>query len=527
MFYTSDVAIGSQNKSKTMRFPAPVRGLIKNENIAMTKPAGAVVMENWFPTSTGIRTRRGLRKHATLEGSSPVASVMPYQAASLSKLFAANDSGIFDITTVANPNTVLTAISGIGTCTSGAFSYTQFTTSGGPFLVCVNGVDLHKIYDGAAWVENTPAITGTTTDNWSHCWTHQNRLFGVKKNSQTAVYLPVDNVGGVATSFPLGGVFKLGGDLLSGATWSLDSGAGLTTNCVFISTEGEVAIYAGSDPATWALQGVYKIGRPMGKNALFKAGGDLVVATVDGLIPISAAISRDQAALQQVAVSYPIEELWLQQTTLRSAQAWQCATWPQKQMLVVSTPTYGGASNQVLVANTRTGAWTVFTGGWDCRGMAVLGASFYFGASNSVVYEAEQAASDNGAPYTCRVAGLFDDIKAPALQKIAKVIRGVFQSLYQDFTTQFSTSVDFQTNWPSNPATIVEPTSSGLWGSALWGSFIWGGKTQRYRKVDWQSVDGVGASISWQLQVTLGNMTPPDIELAAIDLVYETGEAVA
>lgn len=527
MFYTVDIASQTASRSKTRRFPAPIRGLIRNENIALTKPAGAAVLENWFPTSTGLKSRRGVRKHATLAGSTAVMAVMPYLAAGQQKIFAANDSGIFNITTVADPDVALSAESGIGTSTSGDFSHVQFATSGGEFLFCVNGTNLHKVFDGSTWAQNSPAITGTTTDNWSHVWSFANRIFGVKKNSQTAVYLPVDSIGGAATTFSLGGVFKYGGQLLFGATWSVDSGEGLDDLCVFVSSEGEVAVYAGTDPASWTLQGVYKIGRPMGKKAHFRGGGDLIIATDDGLVPLSSAINKDRAALQQDAASYPIEELWLQQTSARNAVAWQCATWPLKQMLVVATPTYGGAAAQVLIANTRTGAWTVFTGGWDCRGCAAFGTQFFFGTSGATVYEAESGASDTGASYTCRVAGLFDDIREPALQKIAKLMRGVFQSAYQTINPQFSTSVDFQTTWPSPPTSSPEPAANGLWGSSTWGAFVWGGQSSRYRSVDWQSVDGVGFSMSWQCQVTLGNVTPPDIELAAIDFVYETGEAVA
>ena len=524
MFTSPEVIGRSQNKSKTMNWPAPVRGLIRNENPAFSKAGGAEVLENFFPTTESIITRRGTRLHATLAGSTATKAVMAYGQ---SALFAANDSGIFDITSPADPLAALTAESGIGTSTSGDYSYVQFATSGGQFLVCVNGTNLHKVYDGSAWAENTPAITGTVTSSWSHIWSYANRIFGVKKNSLTAVYLGVDVIGGATTDFPLGGVFKLGGELLFGATWSVDSGEGLDDLCVFVSDLGEVAVYSGADPASWSLQGVYKIGKPMGKRAWFKAGGDLVIATDDGLVPLSAAVSKDRVALQQAAVSFPIEEFWLNQTATRKSIEWQCATWPQKQMLIVATPTYGGASAQVLVVNMRTGAWTVFKGGYDCRGIAQFGESLYFGTSGPTVFEAESGASDNGANYTCRAAGLFTSVKAPALQKISKLMRGTFLSSYQAIYPQFSVSTDLNTQWPTPPSSAPEPESSGLWGTAEWGAFVWGGSTNVYRNRDWQSVDGVGDFISWQCQVTLGNTAPPDIELYAVDYVYETGEAVA
>jgi hypothetical protein len=530
MFYTNDIAAqtGSKQVSRTYRFPAPVRGLIRNENIALTKPAGAYVLENWFPTSTGIRTRRGLRKHATLAGGSAATVVMPYNIAGFSKLFAGNDVGIYDISAPSTPTSAIAKASGVGTISGDDFSYVTLTNSGGTYLFVVNGVNTHNLYNGSTWANNSPAVTTVTTDKWTHVWVSKNRIWGVEKDTQNAVYLSVDSIGGAATRFPLGGIFKKGGKLLSGSTWALDAGNGLNSYTIFLSTEGEVAAYTGIDPATdFVLTGTYKIGRPMGKNAMFHAGGDLVVATEDGLVPISAAINRDQAALQQISVSHPIEELWLHETAARSAYSWNLAIWPTKEMLIVATPTYGGAKNQVLVANTRTGAWTVFTGGWDARGIAVFGSALYFGNSTSEIFEAEVTAADNGASYTCTVAGLFDDIKSPALQKIAKLIRGVFQSSFQTFLAQFSISTDYQSALPASPAASPEPAAQAIWGSATWGAFLWGGSTSRYRKTDWYGVDGVGFSLSWQCQVTLGNTQTPDIELAAVDLVYEVGEAVA
>jgi hypothetical protein len=66
-----------------------------------------------------------------------------------------------------------------------------------------------------------------------------------------------------------------------------------------------------------------------------------------------------------------------------------------------------------------------------------------------------------------------------------------------------------------------------LWGTAVWGAFTWGGSGYEFRKSEWQSVEGVGQYISWQLQIACGNNTNTDIELASLGLLYEIGEAVA
>jgi hypothetical protein len=453
---------------------------------------------------------------------------MPYMAAGASKLFAADDGGIYDISVVADPDTPLSPASGIGTVGDGDFSHVQFATAGGEFLICVNGVDLHKTFDGTNWTENSPAITGTTSDNFNHVFSFKNRLFFVKKQSQTFCYLPVDSIGGAVSSFPLGGVFKKGGTLLTGGTWSVDSGSGLDDLCVFISSEGEVAVYSGSNPGDatdWTLQGVYQIGRPMGKKAMFKAGGDLVVATNDALTPLSAAYNKDRQALLQVAASYPIEELWSEQTALRNSFGWSCETFPARQMVFIGTPTYSGLDAQVLVANARTGAWSVFTG-FDVRSMAAYANQFFFGTSGGIVYEAETGAEDDGDNYICRAAGLFTDLGAPALQKECHLARGIFQSDFTSINPLFSISTGGFVTWDAAPSASADPAGSALWGSGTWGSSTWGGTATRNKHIDWYTVNGVGDLISWQVQVTLGNAIDPDIELAAVDLVYEVGEVI-
>jgi hypothetical protein len=528
MFDTLQAAAQARTTSRTMTIPAPVRGVIRNENIAMSKPAGAAVLENFFPTATGIVTRRGKRKHATLSAG-PVVSLITYVYGSAAKLFAANGSGIFDATTPASPTTPLTAVSGTGTITNGNFSAVQFSTTGGDFLVCVNGNNLHKIYNGTTWVENSPAITTVTSDNFSHVWAHANRLFFIKKNSLKFAYLPVSSIGGAATEFDLGSVFSLGGTLVTGGVWSTDAGQNIEDLCVFITSEGEVAVYLGTDPSnatTWSLQGIYRIGKPMGKKALFRAGGDLGIATRDGLTPLSSAYAQATEALRDTSVSKGIEELWTTLTAQRASVEWQVQPFTNNHsMLWVAPPTIAGQDPLVLVANMRTGAWCVFTG-FNVRSMAVVGTALYAGDAAGVIYQADTGGADDGSTYVCRAAGLWDELKAPLAQKVAKMIRGTFRSNIPNFVPQWSVSTDYATVFPASPSAGAN-AASALWGTAVWGAFTWGGSGYEFRKSEWQSVEGVGQYISWQLQIACGNNTNTDVELASLGLLYEIGEAVA
>ena len=68
---------------------------------------------------------------------------------------------------------------------------------------------------------------------------------------------------------------------------------------MFCTDQGELLIFTGSDPSTstnWRQEGRYTTSAPLGMNAHQAIGGDLLIATVDGIIPISASITKDSRA---------------------------------------------------------------------------------------------------------------------------------------------------------------------------------------------------------------------------------------
>lgn len=84
------------------RFPAPVRGWIRNESLAATTRGGARLIENWVPTQSGVRLRKGSFKVATVPAA--VRSLFAYESASVAKVFAATGTAVYDVTSVADPD---------------------------------------------------------------------------------------------------------------------------------------------------------------------------------------------------------------------------------------------------------------------------------------------------------------------------------------------------------------------------------------------------------------------------------------
>lgn len=519
-------------RSQLSSFPAPTGGLVSNRNLALARdpnlPPGAAVLNDFFPTATGVVLRRGSIRRASIVVDDPVKAIFSYVSGSVQKLFAAVSTGIRDITTVATPNTfagpdVLTGQ------TSGNWNVVQFATAGGQFLIGVNGTDPAFVYDGATFAATTitvPFGSGLTTADLSYVWVYKQRIYFLQKDSMNVWYLPVDSIGGALTLLPLGGVFVRGGTLAWGQSWSLDSGGagGLSEQCVFVTTEGEVAAYQGLFPsdASWAKVSSYRIGRPMGDKAFMRAGGDIVIATTVGFVSLAAASSADYAALGQNAVSYPIEDDWATAVQERGQTDWRVDVWPDQQMALISPPPIVGQVPILFVVNVNTGKWCVFNN-WDVRSLGLFMGAMFFGSANGTVRQAMVGGTDEGDPYTGQVLPLFEDLGQPGNIKIAKMARAVMRSAFEP-NPRLSGQSNFDISLPPPPS-LGMPETGSEWGVGLWGEALWGESRSSVVTAEWVPVGAYGHDISIGVQVTSGAVTPVDAELVRIDVLFDVGEA--
>lgn len=515
----------AQIRAKTKTFPAPTKGWVTNENLAASTPGSALVLDNFIPTQTGIKFRGGSTEFFDGGDGNPMTSLFTYQISGNSELFAADAATIWDIT--ATPSEAVTGQTG------GYYSTVQFETSGGHFLFCVNGEDNLQRYDGSSWLQvtgvSTDAITGIDTATLSHVWVYKNRLFFVQGGTMKAWYLAVDSIAGAAADTTLAGVFQRGGSLLFGSTWSIDAGDGVDDKCVFVSTQGEVAIYEGSDPSDptdWSLVGRYELGgKPLGKNAIMRAGGDLLICTLDGLVPLSQVMNKDPAALSLAAVSRNIQPDWRREAVARQTLPWAMVKWDDENLAIVTNPVIDTTTDaQCFVVNTETGAWTRFTG-WDARSLVVHEGQLYFGTSDGRVMLGNTQGNDDGELYVCRLALPFDHLGARGQYKTIKQARATFRAS-TNFLPRMSCSVDYAQSFPAPPSSVGEYSTDG-WDVGVWDTAVWDAtSTERITSTRWVSVVGAGFAHALQLQATFGITATPDAELSAIDLRWTVGEVV-
>lgn len=187
-----NISRGRRKTSQQKPFKAPTKGLVLNENLASARPLGALVLENFTPTSRGIRMRRGSALFATVGDAAPVESLMTYDAGTTKKLFAVSDDEIFDITSVADEEVSPTAI--VTGLNSSYFSYVNITTTGGSFLVAVNGSDPMQLYDGTDfWPITGTAIIALDYDAESAAFTVGETLTGGTSGATGTIIKVTDN----------------------------------------------------------------------------------------------------------------------------------------------------------------------------------------------------------------------------------------------------------------------------------------------------------------------------------------------
>ena len=307
--------------------------------------------------------------------------------------------------------------------------------------------------------------------------------------------------------------------------WSLDAGDGLGDKCVFISDQGEAAVYQGTnpaDPTAWRLANVYPMAETMHKNAHMRAGGDLLIATKEGFLPISSAVSKDVAALPLSAVSLPIEPTWRAYIADRPGK-WVVGKWTAKNMAVIGFPKDANGQSACFAINLQTGGWARFTG-WDVRCALEFDGKLYFGTSDGRVLNAEQSGYDDGLPYSCLYVGLHERAGNTTQEKVANMARGTFR-YSTDFKYKIGFAFDYHYTLGAYPSVPPE-TVTDLWDVGKWDVAKWDGRGVSKIKTEWQSTFGRGFVVSPIVQITMGTNTIPDVELISIDMLYEKGAIV-
>lgn len=473
-------------------------------------------LDNFIPREGFVEARNGWIP--SVETDAPVESIMVWRGPASQKILIAAGSDILDAT----GGSIVSVFTG---ATNARWQHVNHATEGGHFIRIVNGADEPLVYDGTT-ATTAPGITGSglTASTLIDVFAHKNRLFFIEDASARFWYLAPVAIGGAAEPFDLGSLFNKGGFLQAAGSWSVDGGAGPDDLAVFVSSEGQVAIYAGDDPGdadAWQIVGVFDISRPIGRRCLIKVGGDLAVLTEGGMVPLSRAIVEEKATADNVAITNRINNAFQDAARdHRNKFGWQAILWERGELGFINVPTAELIRAQQFVINITTGAWCRFVG-IDAICFGVHNGDLYFGHSGGLG-QYGRGFFDNGVPIQGDLVCGWSTYQAPGQLKLATQIRPIYESGVS-LQPSVTMGVDFNAGTPIAMPTVISGERS-LWDVALWDVARWG--PSRAMRLDWVSVTGLGIYLAPVFRFTTqeaAETTNQAIKLVSFDVCYQNG----
>lgn len=484
--------------------PAPILGWDASNPLAAMDPKAAVILDNMIPRPAYVEYRRGYVPQVTGTPAAVEALLTYRGSASGDKLFACAGANIYDVST---QNAPLPA-PGYALATSARWIGINFANPAGANLWAANGVDTPIYYNGAAWAALT--ITGTsgplTLDpkTLSVPMVHKGRIYAIEKNTLRVWYLAAAAIQGATGLLDMSSIFSKGGHLVCASTWTGYYGLAADNFAVFMTSEGQVALYQGTDPTsgtTWALVGVYDLGKPLGPKALVRFGADLIILTTDGVVPFSKALQIDRAQEDTVSLTAMIKNAFADaQRLYRSNFGWEGLIYPEGQLAIFNIPVTSLGTSYQYVQNTQTGAWARFTGinafCWETANNKV-----YFGTTDGI-YQWDSGSSDNATAIIANVKPAFNDFGARGQLKQFTMLRPLLNTTSL-IDPALEMNVDYKDSTPTAQPTVVDS-----------------GSTAQGIRYDWTSVTGLGYVGAPHMQISLlGDVSVDELSVDGTDLI--------
>lgn len=274
--------------------PVPTGGVNARDALAAMAPTDAISMDNWFPTPSYVQVRNGSQTWASGLPAA-VETIMAYNGFAARKLFCASATNFYDITA---EGAVGAAV--VSSLSNARWQHGMFNAGGGNVLLCVNGADAPRRYDGG--VQGGVTTTGTLVGGTLYTngtYTAVSLTGGTGTGAKATIIVAGATVTSVTITTP--GINYVVGDVLSAIAatiggsgsgfsvtvqtvsgWSVTtlSGSGLVpSNLITITVHQQRCWYIENNTmnvwytAVTAFQGALTI-LPLGQ--LFKKGGTLM-----------------------------------------------------------------------------------------------------------------------------------------------------------------------------------------------------------------------------------------------------------
>lgn len=364
--------------------------------------------------------------------------------------------------------------------------------------------------------------------NLAYVTVWKSRLWLVEKNTSRAWYGGVNSIFGTYTSFDFGSRMKAGGPLVGLYNWSYDGGSGLDTLLVGVSGGGDIVIYQGTDPtsaSTFGLKGVWTVGGvPKGRSIATDTGGDLLVISSLGVVPLSRLVVGGEEFDQSQYATAKIGPVFTRLVSLYGGyRGWAIVTHPTDNALLVLVPTGGdGQPGEQVAMSFASKGWFPYRD-LPMISAVVWNGELYFGTADGRV---------------CRHTGYVDDVKlddatdydavsfstltaysnlGSARNKQVQLIRPVILSETPNAQVQTAALYDYDFNEPSATGLDAGGGGDSAWDEALWDSAVWGGEHSTSQPIG--GAAGMGRAVAISIQgEAIGRTT-----IVGVDVMWTEG----
>lgn len=493
-------------QGKSFSLPAPYGGLNLRSDITALQQNEARVLENWLAGSGQLTLRPGFSSFATSLGSGETKTLAPFVGYSAAKLLAGANGKLYDVTSA-----------GAGTSKATGFAEDRWQTAlYSDRLFFVNGTDTPQIYDGSTVGAQAWTGSGLTNTNLVNIALVRNRLWFCENNKADVWYGAIGQitVGSALTKFQLSQIAG-GGYCMAVGAWSRDAGDGADDMTVFVMSTGELIVYQGDPGSTFALIGKYPTkAPPVGRRCAFNVGGELVVITTLGLLPLSAAVGGVAMDLAQVDPWGKIAAGIAADALLDSGNAgWHGCL--HAGIVYVNVPQTPGVLSKQRVLNTRNAAWMDYTG-WNGSSFASFNGDLYFGAQTGGLVCKVGGSDDNGTTIVTKANGAFI---YPQSSQANNLFTGIRPKIQAEGTVTGLIGVDTDfvlRTLVGDSVDLVNDPSTTAWGSD-WGS-PWGSEADA--RPLWYTIKGEGRAVSVRMRTSASSS---DCRWFATDVLYKPG----
>lgn len=472
--------------TKVVTVPAPMSGVTSDQSLISMAPTDAIYAFNVTTGDYGLEVREGYDSYSSsipvVEGSdSGVRTVIGYRGTkddgSKNRLYAVTNLGIYD---PSGPTQVVAFTSTTGYAGYGV--YTTYAAIGGSYLFYCDEVNGGFRYeeDLDTWAP-IPDLTlnGQPFDPSVivHVVAWKNRLWFTIRDSSVAYYLPIGQISGALTAFDFGNKFPYGGSLVGIWSWTVDGGSGINDYLVAISRGGDVLVYQGLDPsnaASFGIKGSWYLGSlPAGRNFAYNYSGDLLVATVSGVIKMSALVGGTPSSSDEAFLTKRISRFFREEMTHgQSLMGWTITQHPKLGYLMITVPQRTHVQPIQFVRATD-GSWTMFRGIPIDSISEYLG-DLYIGTNFDKGHKLFKLTGnlDDEKPIAWAFVTSYNGYQMPGNWKRVQFIRPMFvgqMTPTYEVQARYDFDLETITGYPKLP-----DVNTGIWDASLWDKAVWG-----------------------------------------------------